>query len=71
VDNDSWITTKIRSRMFIDPNVKNMNVDVTTNNGVVTLTGQVTDQAAKTAAEAIAKQIDGVKKVNNQLTIGQ
>jgi osmotically-inducible protein OsmY len=38
---------------------------------VVTLTGQVTDQAAKTAAEAIAKQIDGVKKVNNQLTIGQ
>jgi hyperosmotically inducible protein len=71
VDNDSWITTKIRSRMFIDPNVKNMNVDVTTSNGVVTLTGQVKDQSAKTAAEAIAKQIDGVKRVNNQLTIGQ
>ena len=71
IDNDEWITTKVRSRFFIDPNVKNMNVDVDTKNGVVTLKGEVQDQAARTAAEAIAKQIDGVKSVKNQLTVKQ
>ena len=71
VSTDDWITTKIRSRFFIDPHVKNMNIDVSTVNGVVTLTGQVADQQSRVAAEAIASRIDGVTHVENKLTVKQ
>jgi osmotically-inducible protein OsmY len=37
--------------------------------GVVTLTGEVKDDAAKTSAEAAAKGINGVKSVVNNLTV--
>ena len=46
-----------------------MNVDVTTDNGIVTLRGQVADANAKAAAESIASHIEGVKQVKNELTI--
>ncbi|HTL46382.1 MAG TPA: BON domain-containing protein [Vicinamibacterales bacterium] len=69
VSTDDWITTRVRSRFFIDPRVKNMNVDVTTDNGIVTLRGQVADANAKAAAESIASHIEGVKQVKNELTI--
>ncbi|WP_368854327.1 BON domain-containing protein [Gulbenkiania mobilis] len=42
-----------------------MNVD--TKDGVVTLKGN-TDTAQKTRAEEIAKTVEGVKSVENQLT---
>jgi osmotically-inducible protein OsmY len=69
VSSDDWITTRVRSRFFIDPRVKNMNVDVTTENGIVTLRGQVADENAKAAAESIASHIAGVKQVKNELTV--
>jgi len=69
VSSDDWITTRVRSRFFVDPRVKNMNVDVTTDNGIVTLRGQVTDENAKAAAESIASRIAGVKQVKNELTV--
>lgn len=37
--------------------------------GVVTLTGEVADQAVKTKAEASAKSVEGVKSVTNSLTL--
>ncbi len=69
VDTDAWITTKVRSRFFTDIHVKNMNVDVATNSGVVTLTGEVQNAEARTTAEALARQVDGVKQVTNKLTV--
>ena len=69
VSTDDWITTRVRSRFFIDPRVKNMNVDVSTENGVVTLRGQVHDDNARAAAESIASHIAGVKQVKNELTV--
>lgn len=69
VDTDAWVTTRVRSRFFTDAHVKNMNVDVATNSGVVTLTGEVQDAEARTTAEALAKQVDGVKQVTNKLTV--
>jgi osmotically-inducible protein OsmY len=44
-----------------------INVDV--QNDVVTLTGTVATPAQKAKAEQVAKNIDGVKKVNNQLKV--
>ncbi len=44
-----------------------VSVDVT--KGVVTLTGEVADDAAKAKAEADAKAVEGVKSVTNNLTV--
>ena len=71
VSADDWITTRVRSRFFIDPRVKNMNVDVSTADGIVTLRGQVDDANAKATAESIASHIAGVKQVHNELTVKQ
>jgi osmotically-inducible protein OsmY len=67
---DPWITTKIQSKYFMDDLVKAGQIGVTTNGGVVTLTGQVPSAEAKQRAEAIASQTDGVVRVDNQLTVG-
>jgi osmotically-inducible protein OsmY len=66
---DTWITTKIQSKFFIDDQIKARQVDVDTKNGVVTLRGSVATVSAKTAAENLAVETDGVTHVNNELTI--
>ncbi|HXE81410.1 MAG TPA: BON domain-containing protein [Vicinamibacterales bacterium] len=67
---DTWITTKIQSRYFVDDLVKGAEIDVTTENGVVTLTGQVDSERARQRAEALARQTSGVRRVENKLTVG-
>jgi osmotically-inducible protein OsmY len=71
VSRDDWITTRVRSRFFADPRIKNMNIDVSTSDGVVTLTGQVQDESTKAAAEALASHIAGVAQVRNELSVKQ
>ena len=53
---DDAITTDIKARMFSEPALKNVSVDVSTRGGVVTLAGQVPDEAAHLAAYKIATQ---------------
>jgi osmotically-inducible protein OsmY len=66
---DPWITTKIESKYFLDGDVKGRNIDVTTENGIVTLTGQVTSAAERRQAIVLAQSTDGVKDVRDQLKI--
>ena len=66
---DTWITTKIQAKYFLDPEVKGHEVNVDTQNGVVTLKGSVASEAQKQAAEAIARETQGVTRVDNQLTV--
>lgn len=68
---DAWITTKIQSQYFVDPAVKMLAVNVDTSNGTVTLTGQVATDAERQAAERIAKDTDGVKRVVNRISIAK
>lgn len=67
---DTWITTKIQSKFFLDDVVKGSRVNVDTRNGVVTLKGQVESEEARKMAEAIARDTEGVARVVNQLTVG-
>ena len=67
---DPWITMKIQSKYFLDAEVKGRQIDVDTRNGVVTLKGQVDNEQQKKEAEQIARETEGVKRVNNQLTVG-
>jgi osmotically-inducible protein OsmY len=66
---DPWITMKIESKYFLDNEVKGRNIDVTTENGVVTLTGQVDSPAEKRQAVLLARSTEGVKDVQDQLKV--
>ena len=66
---DSWITSKTKIALFSDDRVKCSQVHVETKGGTVMLRGKVDDADAKTAAGEIAKGIDGVKSVKNELQV--
>lgn len=67
---DSWIVVMIDSKLTVDPEVRSRNVDVDVYEGVVTLSGIVETEAAKTEAEDLARSVDGVTKVVNDLQVG-
>jgi hyperosmotically inducible protein len=60
---DVGITTKVKSSFVTDDVVKSSQIEVTTHNGVVTLTGNVDSEAAKDRALELAKGTKGVVKV--------
>ncbi len=66
---DSWITTKIKSKLTADPELNPFNVDVDTLNGVVTLSGAVVSEAKRAEAEKLARATKGVVDVVNDLQI--
>jgi hyperosmotically inducible protein len=67
---DSWITSKTKIALFADERVKGAQVSVDTmKGGVVHLRGKVDSAEAKAAAEQIAKNIEGVQSVKNDLQV--
>lgn len=62
ISKDSWLTTQVKSKMFVDGRVKATDVKVVSENGEVFLLGNVTQSQANAAAD-IASKISGVKKV--------
>jgi hyperosmotically inducible protein len=66
---DTWITAKVKLALLADNRVSGFATDVDTRSGVVTLSGKVDEQTNKSAAEEVAKGIDGVKSVNNQIQV--
>lgn len=69
---DATITTKVKAQFAADDMVKATAINVDTDNGVVTLKGEVASSAAQKRAIDITKKIDGVKSVDDdQLKISQ
>jgi hyperosmotically inducible protein len=66
---DSAITAKVKTALLADPNVKGLQIDVDTKNGVVTLNGTADKPANRDRAVAIAKDTSGVKSVENRLVV--
>jgi hyperosmotically inducible periplasmic protein len=67
---NATLTTKVKSAIAKDGGMRTMtNIDVDSDKGVVTLKGKVDSAEAKKKAEEIAKQVDGVKSVKNQLRV--
>lgn len=67
---DATITAKIKLKLIKDPITKARKIDVDTVNGVVTLTGVVENEKEIKRAIEIAKSVEGVRKVVNNLKIG-
>jgi len=66
---DAWITTKLKADFVNEDTLKGSDINVDTNNHVVTLKGTVALAAGKARAEEIAKTTKGVNRVINTLVI--
>ncbi|WNI88286.1 molecular chaperone OsmY [Citrobacter portucalensis] len=64
---DTAITSEVKTKLLADDIVPSRKVKVETTEGVVQLSGTVDSQAQSDRAESIAKAIDGVKSVKNDL----
>jgi hypothetical protein len=66
---DSAITTSIQAKLFQDPALKTQDIRVSTQDGVVTLTGTVDTQLQQSAVDRIASMEPGVVKVIDSLSV--
>ena len=66
---DAWLTAKTKIGLYGDDRVSGTNINVDTQNATVTLRGKVGSADEKRAAEEIAKSIDGVTAVKNDLQV--
>ena len=67
--NDGWLWTKTRALLAAAEDLRDSTINVDVDNGVVTLSGTVASQAQKTKADQVAKSVDGVASVKNNLTV--
>ena len=66
---DSTISNSIRARFLEDPVVNFGDVGVTTLNGNVRLTGRVNSERERQRAAQIAREVKGVRGVNNEIAV--
>lgn len=69
---DSALTTKVHTALASDVGLKTLKIDVDSdaNSGTVTLKGRVDSEDTKKRAEEVAKKVEGVTAVKNQLVVG-
>jgi hyperosmotically inducible protein len=68
---DVMISSKVKSKLIANSEIKAGDIDVSSSQGVVTLIGRVSSQTIKTDAERIARDTKGVSNVNNELLVGR
>jgi osmotically-inducible protein OsmY len=61
---DSWITAKVKSTLLYSTNVSGSSIEVSTQAGVVTLSGKLTSGAEKALAIELTENVRGVKSVD-------
>jgi len=66
---DSVITTKVKSQLAADDFLKSFEISVETYKGIVQLSGFVGSQQAVDKAGEIARSVQGVKSVKNDLNV--
>jgi hyperosmotically inducible protein len=66
---DVTLTARVKTALLADDQVKGLQINVDTNGGRVTLQGEVENKAQMEQAEKLARKIDGVVEVDNQLRV--
>jgi osmotically-inducible protein OsmY len=66
---DAWITTRVRSELVIDPDVRSVNYTIDTANRSVYLMGSARSQAELDRATRIARYVPGVRRVVSYVDI--
>jgi osmotically-inducible protein OsmY len=66
---DATITTQIKSRWIENKEVDAASIHVETLNGTVLISGFAKNAAEKATAESIARKVNGVRSVRNEVAI--
>jgi osmotically-inducible protein OsmY len=69
--NDARIQTELVARLAADQDTSPFTIDINVNEGVVHLTGRVDTASERAEAARIAASIDGVRRVVNNLQLGE
>jgi hyperosmotically inducible periplasmic protein len=66
---DSVVTTRVKSALLTDPDIKSFDLKVETRKGEVQLSGFVDNQIQIDRAVAVTKTVEGVKSMDNKLSL--
>jgi hyperosmotically inducible periplasmic protein len=66
---DATLTTKVKSALAADVGLSTLKIDVDSSGSTVTLKGTVDSADKKQRAEEVARKVDGVATVRNQLQV--
>lgn len=66
---DSVITTKVKAAIFNEPSLKSAEISVETFKGTVQLSGFVSSSADASKAAELARNVQGVKSIMNDIRI--
>ena len=67
---DAWLLTKVKTTLLFHRSVS-ATTEVAVKDGIVTLRGAADNQAQKELTTEYAKDVDGVKDVNNEMTLAK
>jgi hyperosmotically inducible protein len=67
---DAAVTAKVKAALLAEKGVDGMKINVDTRDGNVVLSGNVPEPAQVERATQVARGIEGVKAVDNQLRVG-
>ena len=66
---DAAVDAKVRGAMAADVGLKTLRINVDVDKGVVTLKGKVDSEETKRKAAEVARKVNGVRSVNNELEV--
>jgi len=68
-NSDAWLRDKVKVTLLFHRSVSASTTDVDVKDGIVTLRGDAASQAQKELTTEYAKDVEGVKGVNNEMTV--
>jgi len=70
-NSNAWLTTKVKTTLLFHRSVSAGSTKVDVKDGIVTLRGKASSQAQKDLTTEYAKDVEGVKDVNNEMTVSK
>jgi len=70
-NSDEWLRDKVKVTLLFHRSVSSFTTEVNVKDGIVTLQGEATSQAQKDLTTEYAKDVEGVKGVNNEMTVSE
>jgi len=70
-NSDAWLIAKVKSALLFHRSVHATSTEVDVKDGIVTLRGEASSNAQKELTTEYAKDVDGVKDVNNEMTVSK
>jgi osmotically-inducible protein OsmY len=70
-NSDAWLLSKVKMTLSFHRSVSGLSTEVNVKDGIVTLRGDAASQAQKELTTEYARDVEGVKDVKNDMTVGK